>query len=51
MGNMIKPARTELLALAEQVCQLRYRTRQDNFMVWSFAVIDDLRSRDEKGGK
>jgi len=51
VGNMTKPARTELLALADQVCQLRYRTRQENFMVWSFAVIDDLRSRDEKGDK
>jgi len=51
VGNMTKPARTELLALADQVCQLRYCTRQENFMVWSFAVIDDLRSRDEKGDK
>jgi len=33
-----------------QVCQLRYRAvrqveGQDNFVIWSFAIIDDLRSK------
>lgn len=53
VGSMPEPARPELQQLADQVCQLRYRaTReingQENFSVWSFAIIDDLlTSRDE----
>jgi|GEM_PF-6555016 len=47
VGSMPEPARPELQQLADQVCQLRYRaTReingQENFAVWSFAIIDDL---------
>lgn len=51
---MQKPARPELESLADQVCQLRYRAvrqlnGQENFVVWSFAIIDDLCSKAEEG--
>ncbi len=50
VGSMPEPARPELSELADLLCQLRYRTvRQvngvDNFVIWSFAIIDDLSSR------
>jgi hypothetical protein len=50
VGSMPDPARPELKSLASQVCQLRYRTvrqinGQEDFVIWSFAIIDDLRSR------
>ncbi|RMH18080.1 MAG: DUF3800 domain-containing protein [Gammaproteobacteria bacterium] len=53
VGGMSRPARPELSALADQVCSLRYRTvisakGRDDFHVWSFAVIDDLRPRSER---
>ncbi len=52
VGSMQAPARKELEPLAERVCQLRYKAlrtinNQDEFAVWSFAVLDDLRPREE----
>ncbi len=52
VGNMEAPARKELKPLAEKVCQLRYKALrtindQDDFTVWSFAVFDDLRPKEE----
>jgi len=54
VGDMRRPARPELADLAQQVCSLRYRSEinangNDEFYVWSFAVIDDLRPRSERG--
>jgi len=50
--NMQRPRRGELKPLADAVCSLRHRAERDHdghsFYVWSFAVIDDLRPRDEK---
>ncbi len=53
VGSMQAPTRPELGSLADQVCQLRYRAvrqvnEQENFVVWSFAIIDDLRSKAEE---
>lgn len=53
IGGMSRPAREELNDLAAQVCELRYQTRREvngnpDFAIWSFAVIDDLRPRDER---
>jgi len=50
VGTMPEPVRPELKTLADQVCQLRYKTtrqvnEQEDFVIWSFAIIDDLRSR------
>jgi hypothetical protein len=50
VGQMPEPPRPELAALANQVCQLRYRAVREiegrgDFVVWSFAVIDDLSSK------
>jgi len=54
VGHMDRPARNELQSLAEKVCELRYRTVReeggDNHALWSFAVIDDLRPREEREG-
>ncbi len=52
VSHMQEPARKELQSLADQVCQLRYKAlrpinNQEDFVVWSFAVIDDLRPREE----
>jgi hypothetical protein len=54
VGNMERPAREELSALAQQVCALRYQARREvngnsDFSIWSFAVLDDLRPREERG--
>ena len=51
--SMTKPARPELADLGRQVCALRYRAYRerggfDNFSIWSFAVIDDLRPISER---
>ena len=51
--GMREAPRAELTSLAVQVCQLRYRTVREvednpNFVVWSFAIITDLRSRSER---
>jgi len=54
IGHMDRPARPELQSMAEKVCELRFRTwREDggnNHALWSFAVIDDLRPREERAG-
>jgi hypothetical protein len=55
VGGMDRPRREELAELANLVCDLRYRAVRDvagnsNFVVWSFAVITDLRPRLEQGG-
>ena len=47
-GLFEAPCRTELAALAKQVSGLRYRATREklgktDFVIWSFAVIDDLR--------
>ena len=46
-------ARAELAPFAEQVASLRYRTRREilgrpDLLVWSFAVIDDLRGWEDR---
>jgi hypothetical protein len=52
--------REELKPFAERLAALRYLARREklgnpNFTIWSFAIIDDLRARDElqnpEGGK
>ncbi len=53
VGGMHRAARPELSDLAQQVCALRFRYEttangRDDFQVWSFAVIDDLRPRSER---
>ena len=53
VGSMPVAARPELKPLADQVCQLRYRAireidGQENFAVWSFAIIDDLMTSKEE---
>ncbi|WP_244406394.1 DUF3800 domain-containing protein [Thioalkalivibrio sp. K90mix] len=52
VGTMTRSARSELSGLAEKVCDLRFRTlREDGdqrYPLWSFAVIDDLRPREER---
>ena len=49
---MDRPARAELRDLADAVRDLRYRAEREvdgrAFVVWSFAIIDDLRPRDER---
>lgn len=53
--GMSRPARPELTDLANSVCALRHRATRErdgqDFHVWSFAVIDDLRPRDEREAK
>ncbi len=53
VGSMRPPARPELAELGQLVCSLRYKSVREmhghlNFGIWSFAVIDDLRSRDDQ---
>lgn len=49
VGGMTRPSRTELSHLSERVSQLRYRTIRDGeHVIWSIAVIDDLRPRDKR---
>lgn len=53
VGSMARPARDELASLAAGVCGLRHRTIRElpgrpAFNIWSFAVIDDLRPREER---
>lgn len=57
VGGMSEPARPELDDLGSLVRQLRHRAilddrpgYPDGFVVWSFAVIDDLRTLDERHG-
>ncbi|MFN0145202.1 MAG: DUF3800 domain-containing protein [Dehalococcoidia bacterium] len=57
VGDMSAPQRQELSDLGRLVLQLRHRATvarpgyPDGFSVWSFAVIDDLRTRDERQGR
>lgn len=51
--SMAQPSRPELDAFGKAIVSLRYRTTREGqdgneFTSWSFAVIDDLRPRDEK---
>ncbi|MBE0510778.1 MAG: DUF3800 domain-containing protein [Gammaproteobacteria bacterium] len=54
VGGMTRPRREELTNLAAQVCDMRYQAQREvngnaNFSIWSFALIDDLRPKDERG--
>lgn len=54
VGSMSRPRRAELSDLAEAATALRYFRAADEFHVhpiWGFAIIDDLRPRDEKSSK
>ncbi len=53
MRQMTRPHRIELAPYARQVASLRHKTTRDvggnpNFDIWSFAYIDDLRTRSER---
>lgn len=53
LENMTEPARQEMIDLVNQVCQLRHRAVRGvgdnpNFVIWSFAVIDDLRGAEDQ---
>lgn len=53
-NGMPRPCREELSDLARQVCALRHKAvmekmGREDFEVWSFAVIDDLRPRNGIG--
>lgn len=56
VSDMVEPARPELNEMGRLVLNLRHRAivdrpgYPDGFSVWSFAVIDDLRTRDEREG-
>ncbi|HEX6041692.1 DUF3800 domain-containing protein [Longimicrobium sp.] len=55
LPGMDEPARPELADLVDRVCQIRYRATRErmgnpNFVIWSFALIADLRAREEAGG-
>ena len=52
-GLLEAPARSELKPFADRVAALRYRTVREilgtpNFVVWSFAAIDDLRGWEDR---
>ncbi|MDY0061608.1 MAG: DUF3800 domain-containing protein [Myxococcota bacterium] len=52
-SGMTAPARPELAGLAQQVSLLRHRSVRpmlglEDFAVWSFTLIDDLRPREEQ---
>ena len=53
MPRMTKPGRAELADLADQVARLRYRAVRERhgnpqFVIWSFALIADLRTLAER---
>lgn len=53
--ELTEPARAELKEFVDSVCWLRHKAVRTvegnpNFSIWSFAIIDDLRSRDEREG-
>jgi hypothetical protein len=53
VGTMSRTRRDELGELATSVCELRHRSTRrvnegDEFLIWSFALIDDLRPKDER---
>ncbi len=50
---MSRPARSELDGYVDQICQLRYRAVREvgdnpGFVIWSFAIIQDLRVLEER---
>lgn len=52
-SQMNKPARPELAEFAQQIADMRYRAVRNrdgrsDFTIWSFAHIDDLRTRQER---
>jgi hypothetical protein len=52
-GRLAAPARDELRPFADQVSALRYRTTREKlaspgFVIWSFAIIDDLRGWEDQ---
>ena len=54
VGEMTAPGRDELKEYADTLSQLRHRSIREvngnpGFVVWSFGVIRDMRSRDEAG--
>jgi hypothetical protein len=56
LPGMDEPARPELEGLVDRVCQIRHRAVRErmgnpNFVIWSFALINDLRAREEMGGQ
>lgn len=53
--GMGEPAREQLKPLVDRACNLRHRAVRErmgnpHFVIWSFAVIHDLRAREELGG-
>ncbi len=53
VSGMKQAARSEMNGLAEQVMRLRYRTAREvdgipDYTIWSFAVISDLRAREDR---
>jgi hypothetical protein len=55
LNGMREPAREELAGMVDRVCQLRYRAVREKrgnpqFVIWSFALINDLRAREALGG-
>ncbi len=55
LPGMTEPARAELKGLVDRCCQLRHRAIREKmgnpqFVIWSFALINDLRAREEVGG-
>jgi len=54
--GMREPARIELNDLGNQVCRLRYRAIREiennpDYVIWSFSLITDLRTKDEREGE
>ncbi len=52
-GDLKKPKRDNLAPFVDRLCRLRHRSIRhidgiENFEIWSFAVISDLRTRDEQ---
>ncbi|MCA1792012.1 MAG: DUF3800 domain-containing protein, partial [Thioalkalivibrio sp.] len=55
IAGMKEPARPELKPLVDRACILRYRAIREKlgnpqFGIWSFALINDLRAREEAAG-
>ncbi len=51
--DLTKPARNDLEPMVKRLCRLRHRTVRhigniENFEIWSFAVISDLRTKGEQ---
>jgi hypothetical protein len=54
-GDLKEPVRAELKMFVDAVCSLRHKVVREvdgnpNFAIWSFSIIEDLRSRDERDG-